>query len=183
MRALRYAFDEAVVSLWRGRQSGILSTATIAVALFVLGGVPHRHVEPRAARRRVEPGGRDVGLSGRRCVGREPAGGRGASRRRAPSSRAISSSRRTRRCAGSRQTFADLASVVDTRRRQPAAGVLRSPARGRRRERRRRSTSSPRSCEETPGVVGRALRPPVARSPAVGGDVDSERRLRCSAAS
>ena len=37
MRALRYAFDEALVSLWRGRQSGILSTATIAVALFVLG--------------------------------------------------------------------------------------------------------------------------------------------------
>jgi cell division transport system permease protein len=36
-RALRYAFDEAVASLWRGRQSGILSTATIAVALFVLG--------------------------------------------------------------------------------------------------------------------------------------------------
>ena len=38
MRALRYAFDEAIVSLWRGRQSGLLSTATIAVALFVLGG-------------------------------------------------------------------------------------------------------------------------------------------------
>ncbi|HEX4346975.1 MAG TPA: ABC transporter permease [Vicinamibacterales bacterium] len=38
MRALRYAFDEAMASLWRGRQSGLLSTATIAVALFVLGG-------------------------------------------------------------------------------------------------------------------------------------------------
>lgn len=38
MRALAYAFDEALASLWRGRQSGILSTATIAVALFVLGG-------------------------------------------------------------------------------------------------------------------------------------------------
>ena len=37
MRALKYAFDEAVASLWRGRQSGALSTATIAVALFVLG--------------------------------------------------------------------------------------------------------------------------------------------------
>lgn len=37
MRALRYAFDEAVASLWRGRRSGILSMATIAVALFVLG--------------------------------------------------------------------------------------------------------------------------------------------------
>ena len=38
MRALTYAFTEAVASLWRGRQSGLLSTATIAVALFVLGG-------------------------------------------------------------------------------------------------------------------------------------------------
>ena len=37
MRALRYAFDEAVASLWRGRRSGMLSMATIAVALFVLG--------------------------------------------------------------------------------------------------------------------------------------------------
>lgn len=38
MRALRYAFDEALASLWRGRESGLLSTATIALALFVLGG-------------------------------------------------------------------------------------------------------------------------------------------------
>jgi cell division transport system permease protein len=37
MRAWRYAFDEAIASLWRGRRSGALSTATIAVALFVLG--------------------------------------------------------------------------------------------------------------------------------------------------
>ena len=37
MRALRYAFDEAIASLWRGRRSGVLSTATIAVAAFVLG--------------------------------------------------------------------------------------------------------------------------------------------------
>ncbi len=36
-QALRYAFDEAVRSLWRGRQSGLLSAATIALALFVLG--------------------------------------------------------------------------------------------------------------------------------------------------
>lgn len=38
MRALRYAFEEAFTSLWRGRQAGLLSTLTIAVALFVLGG-------------------------------------------------------------------------------------------------------------------------------------------------
>ena len=37
MRALRYGLEEAFASLWRGRQSGLLSTATIAVALFVLG--------------------------------------------------------------------------------------------------------------------------------------------------
>ena len=37
MRALRYAFQEAIASLWRGRRSGLLSTATIALALFVLG--------------------------------------------------------------------------------------------------------------------------------------------------
>ncbi len=38
MRAFRYAVEEAATSLWRGRQAGILSTATIALALFVLGG-------------------------------------------------------------------------------------------------------------------------------------------------
>jgi cell division transport system permease protein len=38
LRAIGYAFDEAVHSLWRGRESGLLSTLTIALALFVLGG-------------------------------------------------------------------------------------------------------------------------------------------------
>ena len=38
MRALRYSFAEALVSLKRGRQSGLLSTGTIALALFILGG-------------------------------------------------------------------------------------------------------------------------------------------------
>ena len=37
MRALQYAIEEAVLSLRRGRQAGALSTATIALALFVLG--------------------------------------------------------------------------------------------------------------------------------------------------
>jgi cell division transport system permease protein len=36
-RLLRYAFDEALASLWRARRSSLLSTATIAIALFVLG--------------------------------------------------------------------------------------------------------------------------------------------------
>jgi cell division transport system permease protein len=38
MRALQYALEEAFASLWRGRQAGLLSTLTIALALFVLGG-------------------------------------------------------------------------------------------------------------------------------------------------
>ena len=38
MRALQYALEEAFQSLWRGRQAGLLSTLTIALALFVLGG-------------------------------------------------------------------------------------------------------------------------------------------------
>lgn len=37
MKALQYSLDEALASLWRGRHSGLLSTATIALALFVLG--------------------------------------------------------------------------------------------------------------------------------------------------
>lgn len=37
MHAVRYAFQEAAASLWRGRHSALMSMATIAVALFVLG--------------------------------------------------------------------------------------------------------------------------------------------------
>ena len=51
MGALRYAFDEAFRSLWRGRASGAISTATIALALFVLGAflVLTRNLEQLAA--------------------------------------------------------------------------------------------------------------------------------------
>jgi cell division transport system permease protein len=38
MPALRYFFSEALASLWRGRRAGAISIATIATALFVLGG-------------------------------------------------------------------------------------------------------------------------------------------------
>ena len=38
MRALRYAIEEAALPLWRGKQAVLLSTATFALALFVLGG-------------------------------------------------------------------------------------------------------------------------------------------------
>ena len=49
MRAIRYAIEEAALSLWRGRQAGLLSTLTIALALFVLGGflLACGTVEPR----------------------------------------------------------------------------------------------------------------------------------------
>ena len=38
MRVLRYSVEESFKSLWRGKQASLLSTATIALALFVLGG-------------------------------------------------------------------------------------------------------------------------------------------------
>ena len=39
MRALKFSFEEAVASLWRGRRSGILSVITITAALFLLGAL------------------------------------------------------------------------------------------------------------------------------------------------
>ena len=38
MRALKYFVDEALASLWRGCKTGLIAVATIATALFVLGG-------------------------------------------------------------------------------------------------------------------------------------------------
>jgi cell division transport system permease protein len=38
MRALSYFFDEAVASLWRGYKTALIAVATIAAAVFVLGG-------------------------------------------------------------------------------------------------------------------------------------------------
>jgi cell division transport system permease protein len=38
MRALKYFFDEALASLWRGYTTGLIATATIASAFVVLGG-------------------------------------------------------------------------------------------------------------------------------------------------
>src|SRR5580704_17722622 len=38
MRALSYSFDEALASLWRGYKTAVVAMATIATALFVLGG-------------------------------------------------------------------------------------------------------------------------------------------------
>ena len=38
MRAIKYFFDEATASLWRGLKTALIATATIAVAFVVLGG-------------------------------------------------------------------------------------------------------------------------------------------------
>jgi cell division transport system permease protein len=38
LRALKYFFDEAAASLWRGYKTGLIATATIATAFVVLGG-------------------------------------------------------------------------------------------------------------------------------------------------
>jgi len=38
MRALKYFFDEAAASLWRGFKTALIATATITVAFIVLGG-------------------------------------------------------------------------------------------------------------------------------------------------
>lgn len=38
MRALKYFYDEATASLWRGFKTAIIATATITVAFLVLGG-------------------------------------------------------------------------------------------------------------------------------------------------
>jgi cell division transport system permease protein len=38
MRAIKYFFDEATASLWRGFKTALIATATIAVAFVVLGG-------------------------------------------------------------------------------------------------------------------------------------------------
>ena len=39
MRALKFSFEEAVASLWRGRRSGMLSVITITAALSLLGAL------------------------------------------------------------------------------------------------------------------------------------------------
>ena len=97
MRALRYSFDEALASLWRGRQSRASVDGTIALALFVLGAFLLVTAESRAARRRMEQCGGDVRLPrGRRSTSTSSGGDRGAV---APgdSSRPTSSCRRTKR--------------------------------------------------------------------------------------
>jgi cell division transport system permease protein len=113
MRALRYAFDEAVASLWRGRRSAILSTATIAVALFVLGAFL---IATSNLERLGEEWGRSAEMSvylddaasaeNRQAVEALLSGGRLVS-----GHLFVSKEEALRRF---KATFADLASVVDT---------------------------------------------------------------------
>ena len=123
MRALRYAFDEAFASLWRGRQSGLLSTATIALALFVLGGflLVTANLErlgaewSSAAELSVYLNDDvDAGRAARRSKRVLAPGDVVAAHEYVSKAEAL---------ARFKQTFADLAAAVDGARRQPAAGV------------------------------------------------------------
>jgi cell division transport system permease protein len=113
MRALRYAVEEALGSLWRGRRSGLLSTATIALALFVLGAVLTVTSNLQALADQWSHGAEmsvylkdDVTLSQRQAI--EAALGPGG----AVDSREFVSKESA--LARFKQTFTDLASTVDT---------------------------------------------------------------------
>lgn len=112
MKALQYSLDEALASLWRGRHSGLLSTATIALALFVLGAfllvttnLDRLGAEwSRSAELSVYLTD-DVTLDQRRAIeGALPAGDLIASREYVSKSDALSRFK---------QTFGDLATTVD----------------------------------------------------------------------
>ena len=168
MRALRYAFDEAVASLWRGRQAGLLSTATIALALFVLGGF--------LLVTATSSGSAPSGAAPRRCrcisrtTPRPPSGARSKPRsRRATSVAAREFVSKTDALARFKQTFSDLAATVDTLgdnplpasyRSAPAAGG-RPPAPTRRRARARgygRCLAWPTSATTASGSTRLAVR-------------------------
>ena len=154
MRALRYAFEEALASLWRGRAVGTAVDGDDCGRAVRARRVPARDVEPRAPRRRMEPRRRDVGLSRRRGVTPSDRGGRRSGCwRRGRSSPAIEYVSKAEALQRFKQTFADLAPAADSARRQPAAGVLRSAAAARRAARSGRSTQLAASCGETPGVA------------------------------
>ena len=151
MRALRYAFDEALSSLWRGRTSGLLSTVTIAVALFVLGAFlvltsnlerlgsewssaaeMSVYLDDDATPRRGH--GRRVSRPDEIVVGLQVrVEGRGPDAIQADV-------RRPRGCGRDA-------------RRKPAAGLLRGAAAGGCRRTGGRSSSWPRGCGRLPGVV------------------------------
>ena len=146
MRALRYAFDEAVASLWRGRQVGPALDGDDRAGAVRARRLPARDVEPRAARRRVEQRGRDVRVPERRRDADERRGDRARCWRRATSSARTSSSRRPTRSRGSSRRSPTWRRPWTALGRQPAAGVLRSAAAARAAARAPASTRSARGC-------------------------------------
>ena len=164
MRALRYAFDEATASLWRGRQSGLLSVATVAVALFVLGGflIATANLQrlgdewSRAAEMSVYLAD-DAGSINRAAIeqllrDRQVVAG-------------FEFVSKVDALARFKRTFTDLAATVDTLWRQPTARIVRSPAA----TDRRGPVSDGRVDRHAPGHGWRgrcAVRPAVAGSSA-----------------
>ena len=151
MPALRYAMEEAAASLWRGRRAGVLSTATIALALFVLGGflLVSRNLERLADEWRgaaemsvfmVD----DVSDENRRAIETALAPGQVvAAFEYVPKAEALIRFKRT---------FGDLASAIDAVEGESAACVLRSPTAVGRPPLHTPSRASSRRLRQTPGV-------------------------------
>ena len=118
MRALRYAFEEALASLWRGRQSGLLSTAhdrARVVRARRISLVTANLEQPRrrsgAARRNCRCICKDDVTPPTRSRRSRPAGAERCRRRRA------SSCRKPTRSTRFKQTFGDLGDGHRRRRR------------------------------------------------------------------
>ena len=114
MRALQYSFAEALASLKRSRQSGLLSTATIALALFVLGSLLHHHGESRASRRGMEQLRRDVRVPRGRDYRRAAASDRKRARARRDRGGRRSTCPRKRRWLGSSRRSTIWPGRIDT---------------------------------------------------------------------
>ena len=140
-------------SLWRGRQAGLLSTATIALALFVLGGflLVTANLE-RLGAEWSSAAELSVYLKDDVTPARA-ARRRGGCWRRATSSPAHEYVSKAEALARFKQTFGDLAAAVDGARRQSAAGVARGAAAPGRRRAARRRRARRRGCAQMPGVA------------------------------
>ena len=124
MRALKYFFDEASASLWRGLKTAIIATATITVAFVVLGGflILTANME-RVFTRWQDAAEFSVYLSDAAHIGtarrhREDAAGKRVGR--APSN-AVSKDEALRRF---KQNFGTLAEAAGDLHCEPAAGVV-----------------------------------------------------------
>jgi cell division transport system permease protein len=113
VRALRYALDESVMSLWRGWRSALLSILTSVVALFVLGGVM---LATSNLRRLADEWSRAAEMSIYLTDEAAPAERQAIERRLAPGEvvASVTFVSKEQALERFRQTFADLASTVGT---------------------------------------------------------------------